>query len=189
MNSNFGHNALHLILKLLALVRKGKKPRLENGLNEHLIPGHPLFLINLQTFGQKVNGVRTEVFPLDFQMPVLNVVDELESPPGSPRSFAMQHLIEDHAQCPHIALRTVIDRFEDLDCHVKWSPHALIHLISEIYLEQQILPCLITPPRKRMLAGFRSLFSVSYKVNLHEPMVFGLPCFIYKCNIINLYKE
>ena len=119
---------LHLILKLLVLVRKGEKLRLENGVNEHLIPGHPLFLIDLQTFNQKVNGVRREIFPLEISEACLNVFDELESPPGSPRSFAMQHLIEDHAQCPNIALRTVIDRFEDLDCHVKWSPHALIHL-------------------------------------------------------------
>ena len=71
---------LHLILKLLVLVRKGEKLRLENGVNEHLIPGHPLFLIDLQTFSQKVNGVRREIFPLDFQRPVLNVVDELEFP-------------------------------------------------------------------------------------------------------------
>ena len=73
-------------------------------MNEHLVPGHPLFLISSQTFGQKVNGVRREIFPLDFQTLLLNFVDELEFSLGSPRSFAVQHLIEDHTQRPNIAL-------------------------------------------------------------------------------------
>ena len=128
MNSKFGHDALHLILKLLVFVRKGEKPWLENGVNEHLVPGHPLFLISSQTFGQKVNGVRREIFPLDFQTLLLNFVDKLEFSLGSPRSFAVQHLIEDHTQRPNIALWTVLNGFEDLDRHVKRGAHSRFHL-------------------------------------------------------------
>ena len=111
VEAQFGHDALHLVLVLLVLVRHPEEFVFEDWVHEDLVPGQPVLLVDLQTPLEEAHGFRRQVLALDDEGHSLDVLRELVLSVASPRRAAVQHLVEDEPERPDVALRGVLLRF------------------------------------------------------------------------------
>lgn len=73
--AKLGHYTFHFVLKFLILVRLSLKPSVEDRMEENLVPRYAFFLVDLQTFFQKIYSFRTQVLTLYLQRNILDIID------------------------------------------------------------------------------------------------------------------
>jgi hypothetical protein len=106
LESKFGHHHLEFVLEFLVLLGILMEVPLEDGMDKDLIPRQSILLMMLKALLQEVDGFLPQHW-IDQQRLGFDVFDEFEFGVCSPGSPSVQHLEEDEASGPDIALRGI----------------------------------------------------------------------------------
>lgn len=118
LEAKFCHHHFEFVFKVLVLLSVLSKIVLENGMNKDFVPGKPILFFFLQTLPQKIFSLCWKI-RVDYEWLGLDVLHKFELCMRVPRSFSMQHLIENKTSCPDIAFGSIRIWLQHLNGHVQ----------------------------------------------------------------------